>query len=279
MRSLCKSHLSVEVSIAKNSHRVPVETRTNDKSEPFSLAPDGHIVGQDGFVVPKDFEEFYQRYPTRVRRWLIKKLHKRTLDDSVLELEQELLAYLCCLPRESKHRQRGMNGHAEGCRDVIQCFDPVKHYGANGRRFFNFVFLCLTNRLSTILTKQNKEPVCQTQTVGISDGVHSQVAGQEHSRQEVNSEYVCEHSSVLGHYRKEGCTEPYFQRILIGEFKTFLRRNAPDLLPVIEAIANTATMREAGKSLGINEYFLNQRRQRLQVLRDHFLNGRSSMLS
>ena len=250
-----------------------------NKIEPFSVALDGHIVGQDGFVVPKDFDEFYRRYPTSVRRWLMKKLHKRTEDDCALELEQELLAYLCCLPRESKHRRKGTNGHADGCRDVIQCFNPVRHHGANARRFFNFVFICLTNRLCTILSKQNKEPLCQTQTVGISESAGGQDnAGQQSWRKEVSSEYVCEHSSVLTHHHKNGGTEPYLRRILIEEFKTFLRRNASDLLPVIEAIASTGSMREAGKSLGVNEYFLKQRRHRLEILKDHFLNGRSSVL-
>lgn len=250
------------------------------KIEPFSVTQDGHIVGQDGFVVPKDFDEFYRRYPTSVRRWLMKKLHRRTADDYVLELEQELLAYVCCLPRESKHRRKGTNGHADGCKDVIQCFNPVRHHGANARRFFNFVFLCLANRLYTILSKQNKEPLCQTQTVGISESADGQDhTGGEGWRKEVSSEYVCEHSSALAHHRKNGGTEPYLRRIFIEEFKTFLQRNAPELLPLIEAIANTGTMREAGKSLGVNEYFLNQRRHQLEILKDHFLNGRSLVLS
>ena len=30
--------------------------------DPFEYV-DGHYVGHDGFVVPKDFQEFYQRYP------------------------------------------------------------------------------------------------------------------------------------------------------------------------------------------------------------------------
>ncbi len=41
--------------------------------------------------MPKNFDEFYDRNPMGVRRWLMKRLHKRAGDDTVRELEQELL--------------------------------------------------------------------------------------------------------------------------------------------------------------------------------------------
>ena len=86
---------------------IQVEQQCGYKSEPFSVTPDRHFVGQDGFMVPKDFDEFYRRYPTTVRRWLMRKPRKRAVDDCVLELEQELLVYLCCLPQKSKLRLKG----------------------------------------------------------------------------------------------------------------------------------------------------------------------------
>ena len=41
----------------------------NRKSDPFVVV-DGHYIGHDGFVVPKDFEEFYERFPLYVRKWV-----------------------------------------------------------------------------------------------------------------------------------------------------------------------------------------------------------------
>jgi hypothetical protein len=31
---------------------------------------DGRYVGYDGFVVPKDFDEFHQRFPHHIRNWV-----------------------------------------------------------------------------------------------------------------------------------------------------------------------------------------------------------------
>lgn len=106
-------------------------------------------MGEDGFFVPKDFVEFFERYPLRVRRWVARRLHGRFCQDTILDLEQDLLVYLCALAPDSRFRQEGTNGRPDGCRDVIQCFDPARHYGATAGRFHNFINLCLANRLNT----------------------------------------------------------------------------------------------------------------------------------
>ena len=33
----------------------------------YTTSEDGHIIGHDGFVIPKDFAEFYERFPRHVR--------------------------------------------------------------------------------------------------------------------------------------------------------------------------------------------------------------------
>ncbi len=50
-----------------NFSNFSVEKKTC-KSDPFTIR-DGRYVGSDGFVVPRDFEEFYQRFPDYVRKW------------------------------------------------------------------------------------------------------------------------------------------------------------------------------------------------------------------
>jgi hypothetical protein len=95
-------------------------------------------VGKDGFVVPKDFGEFFERDPLRVRRWVTKRLHRRCGQDTILDVDQDLLLYPCTLSPDSRFRRKGANGRPDGCTDVIQCFDPVRHYGATAGRFHNF---------------------------------------------------------------------------------------------------------------------------------------------
>jgi hypothetical protein len=124
-------------------------------------------VDEDGFIVPKDFSEFFERDPLRVRRWVTKRLHGRFGLDTILDLEQDLLLYLWALPPDSRFRKKGANGRADGCTDVIQCFDPIRHYGATAGRFHNFVNLCLANLLSTILLRQRHNPMCDPRNLSI----------------------------------------------------------------------------------------------------------------
>ena len=56
---------------------------------------------------------------------------------------QALLIHQLNLPQTSKYREAGK-------KDIIQTFDPVKHYGANEARFRNYVNLCLANKFKTI---------------------------------------------------------------------------------------------------------------------------------
>lgn len=49
-----------------------------NQSETFRVSPEGNFIGQDGFVVPKNFAEFYARNPNYVRRWTEKRLRQRT---------------------------------------------------------------------------------------------------------------------------------------------------------------------------------------------------------
>jgi hypothetical protein len=61
------------VEVENQSINVPnfsVEKKTY-KSDPFTIR-DGRYVGSDGFVIPRDFEEFYQRFPDYVRKWVSK---------------------------------------------------------------------------------------------------------------------------------------------------------------------------------------------------------------
>ena len=47
------------------------------KSDPFTVV-DGRYIGHDGFVVPKDFAEFYERYPRYVRNWVARRTDRST---------------------------------------------------------------------------------------------------------------------------------------------------------------------------------------------------------
>jgi hypothetical protein len=115
---------------------------------------DGHYVGHDGFVVPKDFPEFYVRFPQHIRRWVRRHADKSALKEDIEDWTQDLCAHMSSLPATSKHREAGMQ-------DVIQTFDPFRHYGANLARFLNYVNHCLGNKFRTIHSGRTKSPLCR----------------------------------------------------------------------------------------------------------------------
>jgi hypothetical protein len=91
----------------------------NRKSDPFTVV-DGRYVGHDGFVVPKGFDEFHERFPEYVRNWVSGHVDRSTPKEDVADWMQDLLIHMRYLPANSKHREAGKQ-------DIVETFDPVKH--------------------------------------------------------------------------------------------------------------------------------------------------------
>ena len=114
------------------SNTVAVENQTinfanisveNHKADPFSVV-DEHYVGHDGFVVPRNFDEFHERFPEYIGKWVKRHVDRSTPKEDVEDWTQDLLIHLRFLPVTSTHREAGKD-------DVVQTFDPQKHHGAN----------------------------------------------------------------------------------------------------------------------------------------------------
>ena len=73
---------------------------------------------------------------------------------------QDLLIHLLHLPPTSKHREAGK-------KDIVQTFDPHKHYGANQARFQSYVNLCLTNKFRSLHSKRMKDALSQPGSVSL----------------------------------------------------------------------------------------------------------------
>jgi DNA-directed RNA polymerase specialized sigma24 family protein len=131
-----------------------------EKSDSGQIAPyddaysvrEGHFVGHDGFIVPNNFSEFYQRFPAYVADWVRRRVHGCASASEAEDWTQELLLHLAALPVDSIHRR-------DGKRDVIQSFSPKRMHGANEARFRSFINQCLTNRFNTIYRKWRQRPL------------------------------------------------------------------------------------------------------------------------
>src|SRR5579863_3428970 len=142
----------------------------NCKADPFTVA-DGRYVGHDGFVVPKNFDEFHERFPQYVRNWVNKHVDRSVPKEDREDWTQDLLIHLRYLPVISKYRE-------DGKLDIVQTFDPHKHHGANAARFFNYINVCLGNKLRSIRSKRMKNPICHTGNVSLGGHFDESDSGQ-----------------------------------------------------------------------------------------------------
>ncbi len=217
----------------------------------------GRYVGHDGFVVPKNFDEFHERFPQYVRNWVNRHVDRSAPKEDVEDWTQDLLIHLRYLPATSKHRQAGKE-------DVVQTFDPHKHFGANSARFFNYINLCLGNKFRTIYSKRMKNPLCRPGNLSLT------THWEETDRDQIGDEFCHAHSAYL-RKRCERQEKQRDDRHLIGEFVDFVRREDSGVLPAMGAIAATGTSGDGAELLGTTEADFCRMRSRLRQLGRCFL--------
>jgi hypothetical protein len=224
----------------------PVEKR---QSEPFTIT-DGHYVGHDGFVVPKDFDEFDQRFPHYIRKWVRKHAGESAQPEDLEDWAQDLLIHMKYLPPTSKYRKAGKE-------DIVQTFDPSRHYGANLRRFLNYINLCLMNKFRTMYLARMKNPLCRTGNLSLSGYGEGDDWGQ------ANDEYCHAHSEHLRN-AAERLDKQGQDRERIMEFTRFVRREDSGMEPAIGAIFATGSHGDTAEFLGITDAGFRRIRTRLR---------------
>ena len=207
-------------------------SKQEDTCDPVMFV-DGHYVGHDGFVVPKDFAEFYVRFPQYIRRWVRRHAYKSASKEDIEDWTQDLCVHMSSLPSMSKYRKAGKQ-------DVVQTFDPFHHFGANLPRFQNYVNVCLANRFRTIRSIRSKSPLCCAERLFLSE---------ETSDGECIDDRLCK--LVSGQLRAAAVHshKQMQDRLFVGEFIDFVRSENPRILLALEAIVITRTQREAARKL------------------------------
>jgi hypothetical protein len=250
----------------------PVEMPEPEPGAPYTGDPiavdavTGHFIGDDGFRAPKDFDEFYTRFPFYIRNWVTRRLGRYATGDDVEDWCQELVLHLKYLPANSKHRDAG-------CRDVIETFNPYRQYGASERRFRYYVNCILSNKFNTLQSKRQKNPICRTGNVPY--GAHVSLPEQTNaagSGAAPDDEYVHAHSDHL--IRAAARTQKqHDDHLFTLEFIDFVGKKDPTVLPAIDAIKQTGTQSEAARFIGVDDQEFNRLRNRLRVLAECFKTG------
>lgn len=249
--------MQINTAAVENQPNCSVEKETF-RFDPFTIT-NGRYVGSDGFIVPRDFDEFYERFPGYVRKWVSKHADRSAPKEDIEDWTHDLLIHLYELPQTSKYRKTGKE-------DVVQTFDAVKHYGCNEARFRNYISLCLANKLRTLNSKRMKDALCRPGNVSIDGqtgdgGVRS-----------VDDEYCQKHSAHLQQAAK--ASEKQAQdRAFVQEFVNFARREDPKILSAMEAVLATGTQADAADFLGISESEFGRKHIRLCQLARCFVNG------
>jgi hypothetical protein len=227
--------------------RVPyVVTPPEYQGDPISMTLDGHFVGDDGFIVPRDFNEFYDRYPNYIRNWVKKKLGRFVVDEDIEDWTQDLIIHLKYLPTRSKHRKPGTNLRPKGCQDVIETFDPFQQYGASERRFRSYINRCLANKFNTVQGRRAKNPVCCPNNIPFGAGFDD--INENRGMGGSGDEYVHQNSTVLLELTDKR-EKDQDDRLFLMEFIKYVTEEDETMLPVIEAIGKTGTQNEAAAYL------------------------------
>jgi hypothetical protein len=219
------------------------------KQDPYTLR-DGHYVGGDGFVVPQNSKEFFERFPQYVARWVRKRLNSARFAD-VEDWVGELVLHLQCLPKHSKYRR-------EGKTDVIETFDPSRHHGANEARFRNYINLCLANKFNTLYRQRMRDPVCRG-ALPLTTGFITADVGA------VDDEYCHRHSANLAARARTASTE-HDRKVLLSEFIRFVECHYRSLIAVIAAMTEAGGGIAAARFMGVSPDEYRHFRYRLRAM-------------
>jgi hypothetical protein len=117
--------------------------------ETFTRNADGYYVGRDGFIVPRNFSEFTERYPLYIRCWLEKRTYGKADAPDVEQLTAQLTGHISTLPTDSALRTAGFT-------DRVEAFNPNKGTvrGATGPRFFHYLKNCFNNYYITVYQRR-----------------------------------------------------------------------------------------------------------------------------
>ena len=247
------------------------------EGEPFT--GDGtHFIGQDGFVVPANFIEFFERYPVYVRNWVSKKLRKCSSHPDVEDWTQTLLTHLYQLHHGrtikggegEEDREIGGTLYKLGFTDVIHAFNPWAQHGASARRFFNFVNTCLGNKYISLRSKYGKDATSHSL---FSLDSPTPIQGMDESNGPISREYLLMDRSSL--YRDQVAENRPLTAddVFVQQFRDFVERKDPNLLPLVSAIMNKDKVDEILEVLGYDQNRYLRDRKKLIRLSKSFQAG------
>lgn len=234
--------------------------------EPFT--GDGErFIGIDEFVVPRNFTEFYRRYPNCVRNWVSKKLRKASTHPDIEDWTNTLLGHLCTVPQgkiieatdKEKARHVGGSFAKRGFVDVVNAYNPWAQHGASAKHFFSFVYKCLANKYTSLNSKHRKDAMWHQQFSLDADTPNA-------PNPEVGREYLLMSRSTQYAGEVQEAVPKTADQIFVDQFKDFLNHRDPSLIPLVDALMHKDKIEEILAVLGTDHNSFLRDRKRLQRL-------------
>lgn len=208
------------------------------------IVPSGKIVASpQGFVPPKNFPEFYARFPHYVRHFINTKMRwstsfskkhgdrYTTFDAMIEDYTQDMLLFLSALPKDSKYRARGFT-------DPIQIFNPGLWGEVTQGKFLAYVRMLLSNKFQTVRTKDCRDALPHADT---------------------------NMGTLRGETTEFNETAPE-----IGRFRDWIKRERPALVPIMDSMLDGVCRREGVKDDGYDS----KRIRLIHLLRERFVLGK-----
>jgi hypothetical protein len=237
--------------------------------EPYTVTSDGHLVGADGFIVPRDYSEFIETFPRHVRNFVRSKMPGSSTADQE-DRESELQIRLLVVPLTSKYRTPGFNGRVEGCSDRIQTFIPELSGGASKPRFLDFVNRILWHEHIKFIMKSVKKSVNPIERV--NNLVYFPGPSDKGCTAYINDERL--HYMVASvRKRASRCQNWMETRVVIQELAAYVTAREPDLIPVLYTFLDSQTYIEAQRDLGLSDQLFLRVRRRLDILIQCWVEG------
>ncbi len=126
--------------------------------DPITIDPvTGQYIGDDGFRVPQNFDEFYRRYPNYIRNWVAARLGHGATAEDVENCTQDLILRMKSTPTSSTYHHPNVEDNPAARRDAIEAFDPHENHGASEFRWEHYVNAWLSDTFDALLAKQQSQ--------------------------------------------------------------------------------------------------------------------------
>jgi DNA adenine methylase len=210
-----------------------------DEPEPVITHSQRYGAGAS-WEIPKNFAEFYERYPSFVRHWTTRKMHlsrrkikpceQHVFEATVEDYTQEMLKFLMALPPKSKYRAMGFT-------DPIQLFNPTLWGTVSSQKFFAWLKQLLSNKFATLRTQEFRDALPRAKD-------HLGMVKDQWNLDQRHLDYVM--------------------------MRDFVATERPSLLPIFDAVGD----RDIRQHTGLEEF--DKAKSRLvRLLRERFINGRT----